>query len=103
MLTISEGRVFYHNVVFDIKADPDDPEFDVICIYSCKYAKVVFKTHGVGYHKPVALGLLKRRWANIFKCSLTGSVKIVKGFVFWKIGRSSHKKVKKISPCQYSR
>ena len=37
-LTISkdEERVFYHNVVFDTKADPDDPEFDIICSYSSK-------------------------------------------------------------------
>ena len=37
-LTISkdEERVFYHNFVFDTKADPDDPEFDIICSYSSK-------------------------------------------------------------------
>ena len=44
-LTISkdEERVFYHNVVFDTKADPDDPEFDIICSYSSKYVKLVFR------------------------------------------------------------
>ena len=44
-LTISkdEERVFYHNVVFDTKADPDDPEFDIICSYSSKYIKLVFR------------------------------------------------------------
>ena len=44
-LTISkdEERVFYHNVVFDTKADPDDPEFDIICTYSSKYVKLVFR------------------------------------------------------------
>ena len=42
-LTISkdEERVFYHNVVFDTKADPDDPEYDIICSYSSKYIKLV--------------------------------------------------------------
>ena len=37
-LTISkdEERVFYHNFVFDTKADPDDPEFYIICSYSSK-------------------------------------------------------------------
>ena len=38
-----EERVFYHNVVFDTKADPDDPEFDIICSYSSKYIKLVFR------------------------------------------------------------
>ena len=44
-LTISkdEERSFYHNVVFDTKADPDDPEFDIICSYSSKYVKLVFR------------------------------------------------------------
>ena len=44
-LTISKDkeRVFYHNVVFDTKADPDDPEFDIICSYSSKYVKLVFR------------------------------------------------------------
>ena len=44
-LTISkdEERVFYHNVVFDTKADPDDPEFEIICSYSSKYVKLVFR------------------------------------------------------------
>ena len=44
-LTISkdEERVFYHNVVFDTKADPGDPEFDIICSYSSKYIKLVFR------------------------------------------------------------
>ena len=44
-LTISkdEERVFYHNVVFDTKADPDDPEYDIICSYSSKYVKLVFR------------------------------------------------------------
>ena len=44
-LTISkdEERVFYHNVVFDTKADPDDPEFDIICSYLSKYVKLVFR------------------------------------------------------------
>ena len=44
-LTISkdEEREFYHNVVFDTKADPDDPEFDIICSYSSKYIKLVFR------------------------------------------------------------
>ena len=47
-------RVFYHNIVFDTKADPDDPEFNIICTYSSKYVKLVFRAHGVGYHQPVA-------------------------------------------------
>ena len=34
-LTISkdEERSFYHNVVFDIKKDPDEAEFNIICSY----------------------------------------------------------------------
>ena len=38
-----EERSFYHNVVFDTEADPDDPEFDIICSYSSKYVKLVFR------------------------------------------------------------
>ena len=40
-------RVFYHNVVFDTKANADDPEFNIICTYSSKYVKLVFRAHGV--------------------------------------------------------
>ena len=76
-LTISkdEERVFYHNVVFDTKADPDDPEFNIICTYSSKYVKLFFRAHGVGYHKPVPRQAFKRPMGEHYQVFLDRSRK----------------------------
>ena len=68
-------RVFYHNVVFDTKADPDDPEFNIICTYSSKYVKLVFRAHGVGYHKPVPRQAFKRPMGEHYQVFLDRSRK----------------------------
>ena len=38
LIISKDGKIFYHNVVFDTRADPDDPKFDIICLYLSKYA-----------------------------------------------------------------
>ena len=68
-------RVFYHNAVFDTKTNADDPEFNIICTYSSKYVKLVFRAHGVGYHKPVPRQAFKRPMGEHYQVFLDRSRK----------------------------